>query len=595
MPGHRGLEVVRFPEFSTKVQVGNQIWRTGNAAPSTRRSFSSPYWNMEHLFVVTEPFEDNLLVSVEDKVGPGKEEVVATMLLPVAKIEKRADEKPVTSRWFNLESHFGSAGDNHKLITRIVSQIHMQISIDEGYDLLDEGTIHSSDVRTTDKRLRKPQVGVLEMRILRAVGLAPMKIKDGRGVTDAYCLARFGKEWVKTHTVVDSLSPMWNVQYIWEVYDPCSVLTIGVFDDGRMNKNTTTNPIARDCPIGKVRIRLSTIETDRVYSHSYPLPMLHSAGVRKMGELHLALRFSCINVANMLLKYTMPLLPKMHYLHPLSADQLDTLRHEALNVVASKLSNEEPPLSKEVVEFMHDLHKWSMRRSKATFFRILSNLSGLTAVLKLLDGICNWKNRVTSVLFLIIYLTLVMLPAFIIPAILLYMAFVACWNYRFRPRHPPHMDARLSHAENVAADELDEEFDTFPSTASDDIVKMRYDRLRSLAGRVQAVAGDVATQGERILVLLTWRDPRATFLFMMFCLVAAVVFYVLPFRVVMTLFGLYLLKPPRFRSKLPSYAVRFFKRLPSKADNILVAGERKDYVCQDTQGFLVVRDLENLQ
>ncbi|KAK7345820.1 hypothetical protein VNO77_16432 [Canavalia gladiata] len=595
MPGHRGIEVVRFPEFSTKVQVGNQIWRTGNAAPSTTRSFSNPYWNMEHLFVVTEPFEDYLLVSVEDRVGPGKEEVVATMLLPVATIEKQSDEKPVTSRWFNLESHFGGAGDNHKIITRFVSQIHMRISIDEGYDVLDEGTIHSSDVRTTDKRLWKPQVGVLEMGILGAAGLAPMKIKDGKGVTDAYCVAKYGKEWVKTHTVVNSLSPKWNVQYRWEVYDPCSVLTIGVFDDRRMNKNTTTNPIACDYPIGKVRIRLSTIETDRIYTHSYPLLMLLSSGVREMGELHLALRFSCTNLANMLFKYTMPLLPKMHYLHPLSADQLGKLRYVALNVVASKLSKEEPALSKEVVGFMHDLNKWSMRRSKAIYLRLVTILSGLSAALMWLEEIRNWKNPVFSALFLINYLTLVMLPAFIIPTILLYVAFLVCWNYRVRPQHPPHMDTRLSHAEYVAADELDEEFDTFPTTASDDIVRWRYDRLRIVAGRVQTVMGDMATYGERFQELLTCRDPQASFLFLMFCLVAAIGFCVVPIWVVVALLGLYSLRPTWFRSELPSPFVCFFRRLPSKADNILVAGERKDYVCHDTQGLLVVRILENLQ
>ncbi|KAK7345822.1 hypothetical protein VNO77_16434 [Canavalia gladiata] len=560
MPGHKGLEVVRLPEFSTKVQVGNQIWRTRNAAPSTTRSFSNPYWNEEVLFVVTEPFEDYLSVSVEDGVGPGREEVVATMLLPVAKIEKRIDEETVTSRWFNLESHFGSAGDNQKLITRFVSQIHMRISIDDGYDLLDEGTIHSSDVRTIDKRLWKPQVGVLEMRILGAVGLAPRKIKDGRGVIDAYCVAKYGKEWVQTHTVVDSLSPMWNEQYRWEVYEPCSVLTIGVFDDGRINRNTTTNIIDCDYPIGKVKIRLSTIETNRVYAYCYPLLKLHLTGLRKMGELELVLKFSL-------------------------------LRYGAVNVVESKLSNVELPLSKDVVRYIttgDDFPLWAPRKSKGNFSRLVSTLSGPIAVLKWLEEICNWKNPVSSALFLFISLTLVMLPAFIIPTIILYMAFVVGWNYRFRPRYPPQ--TRFSNDVDVDTDELDEELDTFPTTASDDIVRMRYDRLRSVAGMVQTVVGDIATHAERFQELLTWRDPRATFLFMMFCLVAAVGFCVVPIRVLVALLGLYSLRPPSFRNEFPSPFVCFFNRLPGKADIILDAGEERelDAVWQDTESLLIV-------
>ena len=84
------------------------------------------------------------------------------------------------------------------------------------------------------------------------------------------------------------------------------------------------------------------------------------------------------------------------------------------------------------------------------------------------------------------------------------------------------MDTKLSWAEVVHPDELDEEFDTFPTSKAQDVVRMRYDRLRSVAGRIQTVVGDMATQGERFLALLSWRDPRATSLFVLFCLIAAV-------------------------------------------------------------------------
>ncbi|KAE9455939.1 hypothetical protein C3L33_12161, partial [Rhododendron williamsianum] len=75
------------------------------------------------------------------------------------------------------------------------------------------------------------------------------------------------------------------------------------------------------------------------------------------------------------------------------------------------------------------------------------------------------------------------------------------------------MDTKLSWAEAVHPDELDEEFDTFPTSKQQDIVRMRYesyDRIRSVAGRIQTMVGDMATQGERFQSLLSWRDPRAT-------------------------------------------------------------------------------------
>lgn len=98
---------------------------------------------------------------------------------------------------------------------------------------------------------------------------------------------------------------------------------------------------------------------------------------------------------------------------------------------------------------------------------------------------------------------------------------------------------------------------------------MRYDRLRSIAGRVQTVIGDLATQGERFQSLISWRDPRATTLFVTFCLIAAIVLYVTPFQVVALLAGIYVLRHPRFRHKLPSVPLNFFRRLPARSDSML--------------------------
>ncbi|KAK3407534.1 hypothetical protein EUGRSUZ_K03580 [Eucalyptus grandis] len=491
VPSERGPAMARFPELSVKAQVGNQVLRTRASQAAPNRSLSSPFWNEDMVFVVAEPFEDYLIVSVEDRVGPGRDEVVGRVLLPATSIERRTDDKPVVS----------------------------------------------SDLRPTAKQLWKPHIGVLEMGILGATGLMPMKIKEGKGgSTDAYCVAKYGQKWVRTRTV-----------------------------------NIASNAGPRDARIGKVRIRLSTLESDRVYTHSYPLLMLHTSGVKKMGELHLAVRFSCANMANMLHMYAIPLLPKMHYVHPLSVNQLDSLRYQAMNVVASRLSRAEPPLGRDVVEYMldHDSHMWSMRRSKANFFRLMSVLSGAVAINRWVEVIRNWHKPVYSALFVVVFLWLVCCPEFIIPIMLLFMALTGLWRYRSRSRHPPHMDTRLSHAESVFPDELDEEFDSFPTSRSAEVVRMRYDRLRSVAGRIQTVVGDMATQGERFQALLSWRDPRATFLFIISCLFASVGFYAVPFRVVVVLWGLYALRPPRFRSKLPSRALSFFRRLPTKADGLL--------------------------
>ncbi|KAH6823949.1 C2 calcium/lipid-binding plant phosphoribosyltransferase family protein [Perilla frutescens var. hirtella] len=566
--GEKGssMNMVRYPELFAKVEVGNQVLRTRIASPGASRSLSNPYWNEELMFVVAEPFEDYLVVSIEDHLGgANRGEVVARFVVPVGSIERRMDDKVVVSRWFNLDTHQSNKG-----VARFASRIHLRASLEGGYHVLDEATLYSSDVRPTAKQLWKPHIGVLEVGILGASNLIPMKIKQGKGrSTDAYCVAKYGQKWIRTRTVVDSLAPKWNEQYTWEVFDPCTVISIGLFDNSRVDTNMNTN--IRDTRIGKVRIRLSTLEADRVYTHAYPLVMLLPSGVKKMGDLHLAVRFSCTNTFNVLNMYAMPLLPKMHYVQPLSVAQLDTLRYQATNVVASRLNRAEPPLGREVVEYMldHDSQMWSMRKSKANFLRLTNVLAWLVAMWKLVEMVRSWHKPVYSAMFVAALIVLVLLPELIIPCILLTMAATGLWRYRGRPRHPPHMDTRLSYAESVYPDELDEELDTFPTSRSPEVVRMRYDRLRSVAGRIQTVVGDLATQGERFQALLSWRDPRATFLFVIVCLVAAFGFYLVPIRWVVAAGGVYWLRPPKFRSRMPSCAESFFKRLPSNADSML--------------------------
>ncbi|CAL0332472.1 unnamed protein product [Lupinus luteus] len=507
---------IRYPEAFVKVNLGSQSLKTRISQSKTLNHM----WNEDLMFVVAEPFEDSLVLTAEDKVGPNKDEILGKCVIPLHLVQKRLDHKPVNTKWFNLEKH----GGEQKKEVKFPSRIHLRVCLDGGYHVLDEPAHYSSDLRPTEKRLWKPSIGILEVGIISAIGLMPMKTRDGHGTTDAYCVAKYGQKWIRTRTIVDSLAPKWNEQYTWEVFDPCTVITIAVFDNGHMQSSEGDKfDGSKDSRIGKVRIRLSTLATDRVYTHSYPLLVLQDSGLKKMGEVQLAVRFTSLSLISMLSIYSQPMLPNMHHIYPLPSMVKDGLRHHATQIVSMRLSRTEPPLRKEVVEYMLDVdsHMWSVRRSKANFLRIMKVLSGLVVIGK--------------------------------------------W---FRPRHPPHMDNRLSHADVAQPDELDEEFDTFPTSKSSDIVKMRYDRLRFVAGRAQTVLGDLASQGERLQNLLSWRDPRATTLFVTFCLIAAIVLFVTSFQIVILLTGFYVLRHPKFRNKLPSVPLNFFRRLPARVDSI---------------------------
>ncbi|KAL5216250.1 hypothetical protein ABZP36_007651 [Zizania latifolia] len=544
-----------------KIQLGGQTRRT------RQQGSANPVWNEEFMFVAADPFDEPLVVTVEERVAAGRDEPVGRVIMPVAApyVPRNDLAKSVEAKWFSLSRALtadeAAAEATSKGKSSFASKIHLRLSLETAYHVLDESTHYSSDLQPAAKKLRKGAIGILELGILGARNLAGMK--------NPYCVAKYGAKWVRTRTVLSTAAPRWNEQYTWEVFDLCTVVTVAVFDNCQLQAGGGGD--AKDQRIGKVRVRLSTLETDRVYTHLYPLMALTPSGLKKTGELHLAVRFTCTAWANMLAMYGKPLLPKMHYTNPISVLQVDYLRFQAMQMVANRLGRAEPPLRREVVEYMLDVdsHMFSLRRSKANFYRVTSLFAGAVAAARWLDGICKWKNPVTTILVHVLFLILVCYPELILPTVFLYLFVIGAWNYRRRPRKPAHMDTLVSHAEQVHPDELDEEFDTFPTSKPGDVVRMRYDRLRSVAGRVQTVVGDLATQGERAQSLLSWRDPRATAIFVALSLLLALLLYVTPFQVVAVVAGLYLLRHPRFRSKQPSLPFNFYKRLPAKSDVML--------------------------
>ncbi|KAL2321234.1 hypothetical protein Fmac_030203 [Flemingia macrophylla] len=585
------VNVIQAQDLLLKGKTGNnsEIFVQGvlgNLALRSRpmKTDQNLIWNEDLMFVVTEPFEDSLFLSIEQGI-PTKHESLGCCVVPLRNVEQRVDATPPASVWYNLQKPKANEDEKEGHFS---SKLNMRISLDGGYHVLDEATHYTSDVRPASRSLRKPSIGVLELGILNAVGLSPMK-KDFR--TDAFCVAKYGPKWVRTRTIVNSLSPKWNEQYTWEVYDPCTVITLVVFDngnlqggkkDGRKKDDESVDTGEKnaggrkpdgtvDKRIGKVRIRLSTLESDRIYTHSYPLINLHKGGARKMGEIQLAVRFSCPSLFNVLQTYAQPLLPEMHYISPLSRFQLDSLRNQAANITALRFKRAEPPLSKDVVEYMLDMgaNVWSMRRGKTLFYRVAGLLSVIVFVAKRFDEIHSWKNSITTVLGYFMILFVIFYPEIILPLTFSFLLLFGIWRYRTRPRYPSHMDMKLSQLDGTTVEELEEEFDPFPSKLNGDNLKKRYDRLRGLAGRVLEVMSDLTTQGERVQSLLSWRDPRATSLFSIFCFVAAFVTYFVPFRIMMVIWVTYVLRPPRFRFDMPAVPQNFLRRMPAKSDGLL--------------------------
>ncbi|EHA8590083.1 FT-interacting protein 3 [Cocos nucifera] len=551
----------RSPELYVKGQLGSQLFKTGRVALCTSSSSANPSWNEDLLFVAAEPFEPFLTIVVEDATA---DKAVGQARVALSSVHRRLDDRTEPpSRWLNL-----AGGDAER---PYAGRVHVRVCLEGGYHVLDEAAHVASDVRAASKQLSKPPIGQLEVGVRWAANLVPMKVvKDGAsGSTDAYVVLKYGPKWARTRTILDDFNPRWNEQYAWDVFDPCTVLTVAVFDNARFNISDNSK---KDVRIGKVRIRLSTLDTNRVYAKTFPLTAIQPAGAKKMGELELAVRFSCSSWLSLIQAYGSPMLPRMHYLRPLGPAQQDVLRGTAMRIVSARLARSEPPLGPEVVQYVldTDAHAWSMRRSKANWFRVVGCLSKAAGLARWVHSIRTWERPSTTVLVHVLLATVALWPHLILPTAFLYLFLILIWRYyRARPREPSGMDPRLSQVDTVGPDELDEELDGFPTARVAEVVRVRYDRLRVVAGRAQALLGDVAAQGERVEALLAWRDPRATAIFVVLCLLASVVSYAVPFRMLALAMGFYYLRHPRFRDDMPSAAFNFFRRLPSLSDRII--------------------------
>ncbi|XWS58581.1 hypothetical protein CRYUN_Cryun08bG0046500 [Craigia yunnanensis] len=237
------------------------------------------------------------------------------------------------------------------------------------------------------------------------------------------------------------------------------------------------------------------------------------------------------NVYDSCIVLTIGVFDNGRYNHPLGPAQQDILCHMAMRIVTTRLARFEPPLGQEMVQFMldSDTHVWSMRRSKANWIRVV----GCFVTYGNFGILVRWDSHVS------------------IASNYYFGSCVAC--------SIGVMSTSTASHHVVGPDELDEEFDGLPTTRSSDTIRIRYDRLRALAGRAQTLLGDVAAQVEHLKTLFNWRGPRATAIFVVFCLFASSLFYVVPFKVFVLGSGFYYIRHPRFINDMPSIPINFFR------------------------------------
>jgi hypothetical protein len=86
-----------------------------------------------------------------------------------------------------------------------------------------------------------------------------------------------------------------------------------------------------------------------------------------------------------------------------------------------------------------------------------------------------WKSPITTLLVHLLLLVLVWNPELLLPTLFLYMFLIGAWRYRFRPRTPRFMDAKLSQGEIVGDfDEFEEEFNVVLASRAPEVSCLNF-------------------------------------------------------------------------------------------------------------------------
>ncbi|AEE80247.1 putative C2 domain, phosphoribosyltransferase, C2 domain superfamily [Arabidopsis thaliana] len=564
----------------------------GKVALKTKvSSGTNPSWNQDLIFVASEPLEGTVYIRLIDREDEQHEGCIGTLKKKLTEMTPLKVPSSAPALFYDIEmpTEVKPAGDSR----RFASRLKMKLATDQAYHVAEECTQYSSDNRAFVKGLWPGLLGKLEIGILGATGL---KGSDEKKQTiDSYVVAKYGNKWARTRTVVNSVSPKWNEQYSWDVYEKCTVLTLGIYDNRQILEDKNK---ANDVPIGKVRIPLNRVQSDWIYTCSYPILKLGSSGLKKMGELQLAVRF--VYVAQGYARYSAPfrwMLPKAHYKSPLSMYQIDKLRAQAVEINCANLARTEPALRSEVVSDMlkPKSRNFSIRISKDNFDRLYTVVKMVLWCVSVIASVrsttaCTPKFIALGVSFvflfweyyiywlvtswLVAYCIVLCIVVILLREILKSPRQTYNWLFYRNVTPPPLIlvDLKLRKLDSINLDELAEEFDSFPSSENDlNILRMRYDRLRKIMENVMLLMGDAATQGERLLAAFTLLErPFVLIILLALCycsmLVVCLGWDLHVRKCLIFVFICYWVQLPWFRNNLPDGSLNFFRRLPSNED-----------------------------
>ncbi|GKC38780.1 hypothetical protein Tco_1051164 [Tanacetum coccineum] len=116
----------KFKKEAPQITAGQSGCDTQPDVPTLTCAPGAHRWNASPILNAAEPFEEPLILSVEDKVRPNKDDVLGRCMLPSQYVERRLDHKAINTRRFNLEKHVMVIEGEKIKEVKFASKIHMK-------------------------------------------------------------------------------------------------------------------------------------------------------------------------------------------------------------------------------------------------------------------------------------------------------------------------------------------------------------------------------------------------------------------------------------------------------------------------------------
>jgi len=555
-------------------------------AKTVVRSFTlSPTWNEEFVFAVPDPLPRGAQLQLDvydyDKGVLDGNDHLGQAFLDLRDAHKEADGfKTPAPRWRNLVSTAGKLRKGGQPR----GEISVALSIDRRFR-------HVNTREDGRHAAPRSQLATLTLSLERCSKLGGTTMTD---TPDPYCVVKLGEKWFKTKTQKNTVYPSFDMKVDLPVYEPTELLLVGVFDDNQSGISLTSK---KDSFLGKAAVRLSTLPMNKHCAMAYPLYVKKGGKVHEDGRLHMVLTLTVPDVVRMAQAYLRPRMPLQYYKTPISKDDMDRVEDMTNNIVSEGLasglvdsnigSRIRPEASICLLEHGDEHANFSSRTLTVQTARLKKSLpKTLMALPSNYRMIKQWRYPAATVSFQFCFIYVTYNSHLILPAIFTALFFNSLSGALGRRRKPPMptMELLTGKAQGAGNDgsrpddiggaglDADEEVPEKEERKGLAGLKYKYDKLMAAAAKVQNHVGHAASVFERLNAVLSWQDDAASLACMTFFLAAAVITYVVPFRVLCCLCMLYDLRHPSLRKsyKLPGKATCLFARLPHNGDLLCV-------------------------